>query len=78
MSRIEIPMAEYNSLKNKIKQLEGTIVDVSQEASTYKEKLDVLEGLVIDLEDEKLINRVFKWKNIITPFKKVFSNGKTD
>ena len=32
MSRIEIPMTEYNGLKNKIKQLESTLVDVSKEA----------------------------------------------
>ena len=75
MSRIEIPMTEYNGLKNKIKQLESTLVDVSKEASTYKEKLGILEGLVIDLDNEKLVDRLFSWKSIVKPFKNVFKNN---
>lgn len=75
MSRIEIPMTEYNGLKNKIKQLESTLVDVSKEASTYKEKLGILEGLVIDLDSEKLVDRLFSWKSIIKPFKDVFKKN---
>lgn len=79
MARIEIPMTEYNGLKNKIKQLESTIVDVSKEASTYKEKLGILEGLVIDLDSEKLVDRLFSWKSIVKPFKDVFKkNDKTE
>jgi regulator of replication initiation timing len=78
-SRIEIPMTEYNGLKNKIKQLESTLVDVSKEASTYKEKLSILEGLVMDLENEKLVDRLFTWKSIVKPFKDVFKkNDKTE
>jgi archaellum component FlaC len=75
MARIEISMEEYNSLKNKIKQLESTLVDVSKEASTYKEKLGILEGLVIDLDNEKLVDRLFGWKSIVKPFKDVFKNN---
>ena len=72
MSRIEIPMKEYNGLKNKIKSLEQTLVDVSKEAATYKEKLSILESLVMDLENEKILSRIFSWKNIVNPFKEVF------
>ena len=75
MSRIEIPMTEYNGLKNKIKQLESTLVDVSKEASTYKEKLGILEGLVIDLDNEKLVDRLFSWKSIVKTFKDVFKKN---
>jgi hypothetical protein len=75
MSRIEIPMTEYNDLKNKIKQLESSLVDVSKEASIYKEKLGILEGLVIDLESETLVDRLFAWKKIVKPFKDVFKNN---
>jgi archaellum component FlaC len=75
MARIEISMEEYNGLKNKIKQLESTLVDVSKEASTYKEKLGILEGLVIDLDNEKLVDRLFSWKSIVKPFKDVFKNN---
>ena len=78
MSRIEIPMSEYNGLKTKIKQLEGTLADVSKEASAYKEKLGVLEGMVMDLGNEKLLDRMFYWKSIIKPFKELFTNDKTD
>ena len=79
MSRIEIPMSEYNALKNKIKQLESTLVDVSKEASIYKEKLEKLKGFVIDLGDESLIDRILRWKSIIKPLKDVFSeNGKKE
>ena len=72
MSRIEIPMTEYNDFKNKIKSLEQTLVDVSKEKSAYEEKLSILESLVMDLEDEKVLNRIFSWKNIVNPFKEVF------
>jgi hypothetical protein len=75
MSRIEIPMTEYNDLKNKIKQLESSLVDVSKEASIYKEKLGILEGLVIDLESETLVDRLFAWKKIVKPFKDVFKKN---
>ena len=73
MSRIEIPMKEYNGLKNKIKSLEQTLVDVSKETAIYKEKLSILESLVMDLENEKIFSRIFSWKNIVNPFKEVFT-----
>ena len=72
MARIEIPMKEYNGLKNKIKSLEQTLVDVSKETAIYKEKLSILESLVMDLENEKILSRIFSWKNIVNPFKEVF------
>ena len=64
-------MEEYNGLKNKIKSLEQTLVDVSKETAVYKEKLSILESLVMDLEDERVLNRIFSWKNIINPFKEL-------
>lgn len=75
MARIEIPIEEYNGLKNKIKSLEQTLVDVSKETAIYKEKLSILESLVMDLENEKILNRIFSWKNIVNPFKEVFKKG---
>lgn len=65
-------MKEYNGLKSKIKSLEQTLIDVSKEASVYKEKLNILESLVMDLENEKILSRIFSWKNIVNPFKEVF------
>jgi hypothetical protein len=75
MSRIEIPMSEYNGLKDKIKSLEQTLVDASKEASAYEEKLSILENLVMDLENERILNRIFSWKNIVNPFKEVFKKN---
>ena len=75
MARIEIPMKEYNGLKSKIKSLEQTLVDVSKETAAYKEKLSILESLVMDLEGEGVLNRIFSWKNIISPFKEVFKKN---
>jgi hypothetical protein len=56
-------------LKNKIKQLEKDLTDVSKEAAKYKEILSIIDALVMDLDGEKLINRLFNWKSIIKPFK---------
>lgn len=78
MSRIEIPMTEYNGLKNKIKSLEQTLVDVSKETAIYKEKLSILESLVMDLENEKILSRIFSWKNIVNPFKEVFKDDEKE
>lgn len=78
MARIEIPMEEYNSLKQKVRELESTLGDVSKEAALYKEKLGNLKGLIIDLENETLIDRVFHWKGVVEPFKKEITDGKTD
>lgn len=68
-------MSEYNGLKDKIKSLEQTLVDASKEASAYEEKLSILENLVMDLENERILNRIFSWKNIVNPFKEVFKKN---
>ena len=71
MSRIEIPLSEYNGLKKKVKDLEKALNDVSNEASLYKEKLGTVESAVLDLEGEGLVNRIFSWKNTIEPLTKL-------
>ncbi len=71
-------MKEYNGLKNKIKSLEQTLVDVSKETAVYKEKLSILESLVMDLESEKILSRIFSWKNIVNPFKEVFMKNEKE
>lgn len=72
MTRIEIPLTEYESLKNRIKNLEDSLINVSKEASVYKEKLDTLKGLINDLGNEKLFARIFLYKNILKPLKAFF------
>ena len=48
MSRIEMSLSEYNTLKDKIKALEGALNDVSKEASLFKGKVNDIQSLVID------------------------------
>ena len=71
MSRIEISIQEFNSLKDKIRTLESSLIDVSKEAAIYKEKYSALRDLSMDLENESLLNRIFNWKDILKPFKKL-------
>lgn len=78
MSRIEIPLSEYNGLKKKVKDLEKALNDVSNEASLYKEKLGTVESAVLDLEGEGLVNRIFSWGNIIKPLIKLFKENPND
>lgn len=60
--RIEISIEEYIVLKNKIKTLESSLIDVSKDASKYKEKSNNLESLMKDVESLTLIERVLHWK----------------
>lgn len=71
MSKIEISLAEYNGLKDKIKSLEEKLVDMSKEIKIYKNRMDDYNDFIADLEQESLINRVFHWKNIFKPFKEI-------
>lgn len=73
MSRIEIPLTEYNGYKNKIKALETTVTDISKEAAFYKEKYQDAESLVEDLKSEGIISRAFKWKSVIEPLVELFT-----
>ena len=65
MARIEISLEEYNALKNKVKNLEEQIVIDSKEIKKYKSDLEDLFFAIEDLENEGLLDRIFKWKNII-------------
>ena len=72
MARIEIPMSEYQGMKSKIKNLEDALNSVSKEAAVKKELMEKVKTLVADLEEEKFFDRLFRWKNIIEPFKDLF------
>ena len=65
MARIEISLEEYNALKNKVKNLEEQIVIDSKEIKKYKSDLEDLFFAIEGLENEGLLDRIFKWKNII-------------
>jgi uncharacterized protein YdcH (DUF465 family) len=77
MAKIEIPIDEYNSLHDKIKELEKGIGNVLNESNNYKEKILALKDMVSDLENEPLVNRMFKWDSVVEPFKEFFNNEKS-
>lgn len=72
MSRIEIPISEYQGMKSKIRDLENALNSVSQEAATNKEIIEQAKALVVDLENEPFLIRLFHWKSVIEPFKDLF------
>jgi len=74
-ARIEIPMDEYQGLRNKIKKLESALDSISKEAAVNKELIEKTKALVADMENEGFINRLFKWKNLVKPLSELL-NGK--
>ena len=77
MARIEISMSEYDSLKDRIKELELELIDVTKEVTLCNERYDEVKFLIENLENESLFNRVFKWKSVIKPIIELL-NGKSD
>lgn len=71
MSRIEIPIAEYQGMKNKIRNLENALNSVSKEAAVNKEYMEQVKTLILDLEHEPFLSRLFKWKSVVEPFKEL-------
>ena len=76
MSRIEMSLSEYNTLKDKIKALEGALNYVSKEASLFKGKVNDIQSLVIDLKNASFMERVFHWKDVTKPFNKFLNKKK--
>jgi chromosome segregation ATPase len=72
MSRIEIPMEEYQGLKDKIKSLESSLIEEKNQISIYKQKFNEAKELFDDLKSEGFINRLFNWKRVIKPFNNLF------
>ena len=65
MSRIEISMMEYNALKEKVKNLERSLVDTNDEKLLYKGKYDEMRILVDEIKDMPLLERIFGWKKVV-------------
>lgn len=74
-ARIEISISEYQGLKDKIKNLETALNSVAKEAATNKEKIEKAKALVVDLDNESFISRLFHWKSLTEPLKKLFVNN---
>ena len=64
MARIEISMDEYNSLRNKIKELEFKLVDKDKEIQHYKDYISKRKIIVEDAMEEPLMKRIFSWNKI--------------
>ena len=65
MARIEISLDEYNSLKNKKKELEAIIGSQKQEIETLNEKNEEYQDLLKDISELKFFERTIHWKNTI-------------
>lgn len=65
MSRIEIPMDEYNGMKERIEELEKTIVSKDKEIQNNKEKCLELENKIDDIVSLSVTERLFNWKTAI-------------
>ena len=78
MSRIEIPISEYQGMKTKIKNLENALNSVSKEAAVNKEYIEQIKALIADLEEESFLGRLFRWKSVTKPFKELLEkHGKS-
>lgn len=63
MARIEISLEEYNSLKNKNKELEALIGSQKQEIAGLKEKNEEYRNLLEEIKNLKFFERTIHWKN---------------
>lgn len=62
--RIEIPLEEYNTMCDKIKEHERIINDMSHEASRFKEENEALRDLLTEIHGMNSFDRVTQWANI--------------
>lgn len=65
MARIEISLDEYNSLKNKKKELEAIIGNQKEEIASLKEKKEEYKELLKDISELKFFERTIHWKSTI-------------
>lgn len=65
MARIEISLDEYNSLKNKKKELEAIIGSQKQEITDLKEKNEEYKDLLEDVKNLKFFERTIHWKDTV-------------
>lgn len=63
MARIEISLDEYNSLKNKKKELESIIGKQKQEIANLKEKNEEYKDLLEEIKNLNFFERAIHWKS---------------
>ena len=61
--RIEIPMDEYNGMKEKIDSLEKALVSKDKEIEVLKNSYLVSQNNLEDIAALSLFERVFNWKS---------------
>ena len=62
MARIEIPMEEYNGMKERIESLERAVVEKDKKIDNLKNDNLKLQTTLEDVSEMALIDRIFKWK----------------
>ena len=62
MARIEIPMEEYQGLKDKVKSLESSLIEEKNQTSIYKQKFNEAKELFDDLNDVRNSRNLMKKK----------------
>ena len=72
MARIEISLEEYNSLKNKKKELEVIIGSQKQEITDLKEKNEEYKDLLKDISELKFFERTIHWKDTVDEINSLF------
>jgi len=63
MARIEIPMEEYNGMKERIESLERAVVEKDKKIDNLKNDNLKLQTTLEDVSEMALIDRIFKWKS---------------
>jgi len=59
--RIEIPMDEYRGMKDRIEELEKTLVSKDKEIENLKDKCLTVETQLEDITSLPLSERIFNW-----------------
>lgn len=62
--RIEMPIEEYNSMKQRIEEYEKIINSISKDTSKFKEENETLRSLLIEISELSASERIFSWKDI--------------
>jgi len=70
--RIEIPMDEYRGMKDRIEELEKTLVSKDKEIENLKDKCLTVETQLEDIVSLSLSERVFNWGSNL---KKIIDNN---
>lgn len=59
--RIEIPMDEYRGMKDRIEELEKTLVSKDKEIESLNDKCLTVETQLEDIASLSLSERIFNW-----------------